>query len=234
LPAGRRPADASLLGTPIGMTETNGPYTIIDRYLDESHRGSLGRLMPGVEARLADLETGAILNEWTCDTRAADTGGSQGNLHLRSDVMMLGMVKCERSDVFTSDGWYVTNDVVSFRDGHLFYHGRADDLIKAHGANVSPREVEGVIAQMPGVAAVHAVGVPDHARGTVVGAVIVPQPGAQIDLEEIRRISTSSLASYKVPRVIAIRTAAQLPTLASSKVDRRGLVTLLQSEMESG
>ena len=118
---------------------------------------------------------------------------------------------------------------MSFRDGHLHYHGRADDLIKAHGANVSPREVEGVIAQMAGVAAVHAVGVPDAERGTVVGAVVVPEPDCALDADEIRKLAASQLASYKVPRIIRICQAAELPVLPSSKVDRRGLVAFLQA-----
>ena len=232
LPPDRRPADPSLLATPIGMTETNGPFTMIDRFLPEEQRGSLGRLMPGVEARLADPDTGAVLAQWREGERHADSGSEVGVLLLRSDVMMLGMVRRERADVFTPDGWYVTGDLASFKNGHLHFHGRADDLIKAHGANVSPREVEGVIAKMEGVAAVHAVGVPDVKRGTVVGAVVVPEPGHDLSAAAIRQEAARSLASYKVPRIVLIRAAADLPVLPSSKVDRRRLVSLLQEANE--
>ncbi|MBW8753737.1 MAG: acyl--CoA ligase [Sphingomonadales bacterium] len=228
LPPDRRPADPSLMATPIGMTETCGPYTIIDRHLGEEQRGSLGVLMPGLEARLLDPETGAVLGEWRHDGLQADSAGQIGVLHLRSDVMMLGMVKREHSEIFTADGWYPTGDLVSFRAGHFHYHSRADDLIKAHGANVSPREVEAVIAKLPGVAAVHAVGVPDARRGTVVGAVVVPESGCVPSVETIREECSRLLASYKVPRIIAIRAASELPVLASSKIDRRGLVRLLE------
>jgi acyl-CoA synthetase (AMP-forming)/AMP-acid ligase II len=228
LPAERRPADLALLATPIGMTETNGPYTVVDRFLTEDQRGSLGKLMPGVQARLMDPDDGTVLAEWAEGDREADSSGAVGVLQLRSDVMMLGMVKRERGEVFTPDGWYHTYDMVEFRAGHLHYHGRADDLIKAHGANVSPREVETVIAKLAGVAAVHAVGVSDMARGTVVGAVVVPEPGAVLDVAAIRQAATAALASYKVPRVIAVRSAAELPMLASSKVDRRALAAMLQ------
>jgi acyl-CoA synthetase (AMP-forming)/AMP-acid ligase II len=229
LPPDRRPADLSLMATPIGMTETNAVYTVVDRSLDEAQRGSLGRIMPGLDARLVDLDTGELLGEWIGDCRNAHSAGKIGVLHLRSDVMMLGMVKRERSDIFTPDGWYVTGDLVSFQEGHLHYHGRADDLIKAHGANVSPREVEGVIAKLAGVAAVHAVGVPDADRGAVVGAVVVPEPHAELSTETIREECARLLASYKVPRVIKICALSDLPVLPSSKVDRRGLVTMLQA-----
>jgi acyl-CoA synthetase (AMP-forming)/AMP-acid ligase II len=232
LPPDCRPADLSLMATPIGMTETCGPYTVVNRHLGEDQRGSLGLLMPGLQARLVDPDSGALLGEWSDDGRKADSAGKVGILFLRSDVMMLGMVKREQTEVFTADGWYPTGDLVSFVRGHFHYHGRADDLIKAHGANVSPREVEGVIAAMTGVAAVHAIGVPDSKRGTVVGAVVVAEPGHDLDLAAIREECARTLASYKVPRVLHICSAAELPVLASSKVDRRGLVQILQAVID--
>ena len=234
LPPQRRPAHPSLMATPIGMTETNGPYTIVDRHLTEEQRGSLGRMMPGLQARLADPDSGAVLCEWAEDARDIDSAGQVGVLHLRSDTMMLGMVRREAADVFTPDGWYATGDLVEFRQGHFHYHGRADDLIKAHGANVSPREVEGVIAKMPGVAAVHAVGVPDRERGMVVGAVVVPQPGAELDAEAIREAALRELASYKAPRIVLICPAADVPVLPASKIDRLGLVRMLEAARDGG
>jgi acyl-CoA synthetase (AMP-forming)/AMP-acid ligase II len=230
LPAGRKPSDPTLLATPIGMTETNGPYTIVDRHLTEDQRGSLGRLMPGVAARLLDPDSGELIGHWAGGDLLADSAGRVGVLHLRSDTMMLGMVKREHADVFTADGWYDSCDLVAFRRGHVHYHGRADGLIKAHGANVSPREVEQVIAQFPGVSAVHAVGVPDAVRGAVVGAVVVAEPGRSLDPAEIRNAAALVLASYKVPRIIKVCSLGDLPVLPSSKVDRRGLVTMLQGE----
>ena len=228
LPPERRPADPTLMATPIGMTETNGPYTIVDRHLTEADRGSLGRLLPGVEARLVDADSGETTGQWPSGDPAADSAGRVGVLQLRCDTMMLSMVGRDRSDVFTPEGWYATGDLVEFRRGHLHYHGRADDLIKAHGANVSPREVEGVIAQFPGVAAVHAVGVPDAQRGTVVGAVIVPEAGCTLDAETIRTEAAKVLASYKVPRRIVICAASEIPVLPASKIDRRGLAAMLE------
>jgi acyl-CoA synthetase (AMP-forming)/AMP-acid ligase II len=230
LPPDRRPADPTLLATPIGMTETCGPYTVVDRFLGAEQRGSLGRLMPGLDARLVDPDTGERIGEWLDGDRRADSAGRAGALHLRSDVMMLGMVRREHADVFTPDGWYATGDLVAFSDGHLHYHGRADDLIKAHGANVSAREVEGVITTLAGVAAAHVVGVPDMQRGTVVGAIVVPEPGCSLAAEAVSAACAQVLASYKVPRIIRICAASELPVLPSSKVDRRGLVSFLQAD----
>jgi acyl-CoA synthetase (AMP-forming)/AMP-acid ligase II len=90
-----------------------------------------------------------------------------------------------------------------------------------------------VIAKIEGVAAVHAVGVPDVKRGTVVGAVVVPEPGHELSANTIRQEAARSLASYKVPRIVLVRAAADLPVLPSSKVDRRRLVSLLQEANET-
>jgi acyl-CoA synthetase (AMP-forming)/AMP-acid ligase II len=233
LPPEKRPTDPSRMSPPLGMTETNGPYTVAPRDLAEEQRGSVGPLMRGVEARLADSDSGRIIAVWADGDDAADSGGEMGVMQVRSDVMMLGMVKRERAEVFTPDGWYVTGDLCSFRRGHVHYHGRADDLIKAAGANISPREVEAVLAKIPGVASVNVVGVPDAKRGAVVGALLVPEPGAELDPDAIRREALKSLSSYKAPRVIVIRQASEVPMLASSKVDRRALARLLQEANEA-
>jgi acyl-CoA synthetase (AMP-forming)/AMP-acid ligase II len=228
LPPDRRPKDPTLMGMALGMTETNGPYTIQQRNLPEERRGSVGPLMPGIEGRLVDPDTREILATWTGGDPRADSGGRIGIIQVRSDVMMLGMVKRERREVFDADGWYDTGDLCSFRDGFLYFHGRADDLIKASGANVSPREVESVLLQIPGVASANVSGVADRVRGQVVGAVLVPRPGAALDPELVRKEAARLLSPYKVPRVIVILAATQVPMMSSTKVDRRALIRLLE------
>jgi len=232
LPAGKRPKDPTLMSAPLGMTETCGPYAVMQRHLPEDQRGSVGPLMRGVEARLLDPDTGHVLAVWPDGDTAADSGGQIGVMHLRNDTMMLGIVKLERADVFTADGWYDTGDLCSFRHGHLHYHGRADDLIKASGANVSPREVETALMQIAGVASANVAAVPDRARGNIVGAVIVPDPGTTLEPDVLRREAAKSLSSYKVPRVIVVMEAARVPMLSSSKVDRRAIAQILREAHE--
>lgn len=231
LPVDKRPKDPGLMSTPIGMTETTGPYTIMQRNSPEDQRGSLGPLMRGLEARLIDPDTGRIIATWPEGSTEADSEDQVGEMQLSSDVMMLGMVKRDHADVFTPDGWYSTRDLCSFRRGHLHYHGRVDDLIKSAGANVSPPEVEAVLLKIPGIASANVTSVQDHARGSVVGALIVPRPGAILDADTIRREAAKFLSSYKVPRVIVF--ASKVPTLPSSKVDRRALAKLLQDAHDS-
>jgi len=231
LPPERCARDPELMPTPLGMTETVGPYTRHQPRLPEEFRGSLGPLMPGIEGRLVDPDSGEVLACWLDGERKADSGGRVGVMQLRGDIMMLGMVKRERSQVFTEDGWYHSGDLCSFREGYLYFHGRADDLIKASGANVSPAEVELAIRGMEGVASAIVLGVPDEERGSVVGAVVMPEAGASLCTEDVKRETTRLLSSYKRPRAILIMDAAQIPVLPSRKVDRLALVRMLQAEL---
>jgi acyl-CoA synthetase (AMP-forming)/AMP-acid ligase II len=227
LPKDRRAKDPGLMLSPLGMTETSAVYTVIQQNTPEDQRGSVGPLQRGVEGKLVDLETGEVVATYASGETDADSGGRAGVMYMRSDVMMLGMVKREHADVFTPDGYYVTGDILEFRRGHIHYKARADDLIKSAGANVSPAEVESVLLKIDGVSGAHVAGVPDEARGSVVGAVIVPEPGATLDAEAIRKAASKSLASYKVPRVVVFSTLADLPRLPSSKVDRKGVAKML-------
>jgi acyl-CoA synthetase (AMP-forming)/AMP-acid ligase II len=227
LPPDRRAADPGLMLSPLGMTETSAVYTVLQQHTPEDQRGSVGPLQRGVEGQLVDLETGEVVATYADGETTADSAGRSGVMYMRSDVMMLGMVKREHGDVFTKDGWYVTGDILEFRRGHIHYKARADDLIKSAGANVSPAEVEAVILKIDGVSGAHVAGVPDEARGSVVGALIVPEPGADLTVESVRAEASKKLASYKVPRVVVFCANGELPRLPSSKVDRRGVAQIL-------
>jgi len=231
LPPERCARDPALMPTPLGMTETVGPYTRHQRRLPEEFRGSLGPLMPGIEARLVDPDSGEVLATWLDGDTKADSGGQVGVMQLRADIMMLGMVKRERARTFTPDGWYHSGDLCSFRQGYLYFHGRADDLIKASGANVSPAEVEMAIAGMAGVASAIVLGVPDEERGSVVGAVVMPEAGASLSAEDVKAETARLLSSYKRPRAVLIMDAGEIPMLPSRKVDRLALVRMLKEAL---
>ena len=57
-------------------------------------------------------------------------------------------------------------------DGRLSVLGRLDDQLITGGVNVSPADVEAVVATLPGVRDVGVVGVPDPDWGQVVAALV--------------------------------------------------------------
>lgn len=125
------------------------------------------------------------------------------------------------------DGWYRTGDMGELDDeGYLSIVGRAGELIRTGGEAVVPSEVEAVLRELPAVADVAVVGVPDTTWGEVVCAVIVPAGPEPPEAEEVRAHCVGRLASYKQPR--RIETAAAIPrTPATGQVQRRLLVERL-------
>jgi acyl-CoA synthetase (AMP-forming)/AMP-acid ligase II len=150
--------------------------------------------------------------------------GEVGELLVRGTGAMAGYNKRERGEVFDEDGWYHTGDRVYRRSGdpRLFYVGRTSELIKAAGANVSPLEVEAVIAARPEVAQCVVIGVDHPDRGEEVCAVVVPA-GEDFDVESVSAYARERLSSYKVPTRWVTVTGAQLPTLPSGKFHRKAL-----------
>jgi acyl-CoA synthetase (AMP-forming)/AMP-acid ligase II len=154
--------------------------------------------------------------------------GTVGELLVRGIGVMVGYNKRERSETFDDDGWYHTGDRVYRSDGdpRLFYVGRTSDLIKAAGANVSPLEVESVIEQFPDVSQCIVVGIDDAVRGEEVCAVVVPA-GSQIDVQSLAARTRDQLSAYKVPTRWVLATSEQIPILASGKLNRKALRTLV-------
>jgi acyl-CoA synthetase (AMP-forming)/AMP-acid ligase II len=102
--------------------------------------------------------------------------------------------------------------------GRLFVSGRDDDMIVSGGENVFPREVEDVIAHLPGVLEAAVVGVPDGEYGQRFAAFVVPREGAHLDAEQIRAHVRERLARFSVPREVIFLPA--LPRNATGKVLR--------------
>ena len=206
----------------LGMTETCATYIATGprgHVIPEEHRGAQGFPVPFSEYRIADLATGETLAE-----------GVEGEICVRGYSLMLGMCKRERHEVFDDDGWYHTGDKGYLAGPYIHFTGRAKDLIKTTGANVSPREVEVVLDSHPDVLVSVVVGIDDHRRGEVVGAVMVPAAGAVIDPVEVVTWADRELSSYKVPRRVLIVDESDVPYLGTGKLDRRTLADRLRDE----
>jgi acyl-CoA synthetase (AMP-forming)/AMP-acid ligase II len=204
----------------LGMTETLGPHTAEDRRdpPPPDKLDSFGRAVPGVEHRIVDPVT--------LEPRAP---GEMGELWIRGYSVMQGLHKKERSEVFTPDGWYRTGDGGWFdEDGYLWFKGRMGDQIKSAGMNITPREVELVLEDLPEVAMAIVSGIPAGERGEDVVAAVVLKPGATADEASLRAAVKAEIASYKVPRHIAVfADQSELPWLDSGKIDRRKVTTIL-------
>jgi acyl-CoA synthetase (AMP-forming)/AMP-acid ligase II len=214
-----RAKDPSLRHGIYGMTEVAGALTLWpdESDLPERLRGSFGKVLPGFEHKIVDLDTGRELGP-----------GELGELWIRGPFMMEGYYGRPRSEVFEPDNWWRTGDVCAIdEEGFVFLKGRLGDMIKSAGANVSPKEVEAVLSEAAGGALSIVLGVPDAQRGQLVAGVVVTDQ--EIDEAELRRKVGEKLSSYKVPRRIVRLSQPEVPVLSTSKTDMRALAELVQA-----
>jgi acyl-CoA synthetase (AMP-forming)/AMP-acid ligase II len=217
----RRAQDPSLRVAQLGMTETCSSHTWWPPHeqVPESKRGSLGVSAPGYQHKIVDEDGKEVAD------------GVAGEICVRGFAMMRGIVGKQHAEVFDADGWYHTGDA-GYRDcdGHLYFAGRTDDMIKTSGANVAPIEVEAAIGRLDGVRIAYVVGVPHPDKGAVVSAVVVLNEGADAAAEDLVSACRQKLAAYKVPKQwVILNDANGLPYTTTDKIDKMRLAELLSA-----
>jgi acyl-CoA synthetase (AMP-forming)/AMP-acid ligase II len=184
---------------------------------DEDAEVSVGRPQPGVRLSIVAEDGGPL------------PPGEVGEVCLGSPAVMEGYWRnsSANADVFTADGTVRTGDLGWVDEaGRLRLAGRSRERYVRGGYNVHPMEVEGVLADHPGVAAVAIVSRPDPVMGEVGVAVVVPREGGTTpELAQLREFASDRLARYKLPDDMVVLTA--LPLTAGEKVDRRALERLV-------
>jgi len=120
------------------------------------------------------------------------------------------------------DGAYHTGDTAwKDEDGHFWYVGRVDDLIKSSGYRIGPFEIESVIMELPYILECAVTAAPDEIRGQVVKASIVlikSQTPSDTLKKEIQTYVKEHTAPYKYPRIIEF--LDELPKTISGKIRR--------------
>jgi malonyl-CoA/methylmalonyl-CoA synthetase len=204
-----------------GMSETNmlvsNPY---DPAQGERLAGTVGMPLPGVSVRV------------TNDAGKPCAVGEIGNIEVRGPNVFKGYWRMPEKtrEEFTADGWFKTGDVgrwggqAAGREApgeYLSIVGRSKDLIISGGFNVYPKEIEGLIDEMPGVMESAVIGVPHPDFGEAVVAVVVPRAGATLDAAALIARLKGMIANFKVPKRLHV--ADELPRNTMGKVQKNVL-----------
>ncbi|MFY9959331.1 long-chain fatty acid--CoA ligase [Pseudomonas sp. Hg5Tf] len=149
--------------------------------------------------------------------------GTVGEIIVRGPNIMQGYWnKPEETANALREGWLYTGDAAYMDEqGYLFIVDRLKDMIVSGGENIYSAEVENVLARHPSVAQCAVIGVPHPQWGEAVHAVVVRNPGAQVDAAQLRAHCRQFIARYKCPKTVEFR--EQLPLSAAGKVLKRVL-----------
>jgi len=146
-----------------------------------------------------------------------------GEILLRAPMLMRGyrLDPSLTSAALTPNGWFRTGDMGALAaDGRLRVIDRLRDLVITGGVNVSPSEVEAVLAGHPGVADVCVAGAPDPEWGERVVAHVVPcDPASPPTLADLRSFGAVRLSAPKLPRQVVLVDA--IPRTPGGKPLRR-------------
>ena len=171
-------------------------------------RSTNGKPLPGMSVRIVDPGTGEPL-----------PSGAEGEIAVKGVTFMRGYYKVLPEQSVDENGYFRTQDGGSLdADGYLHWTGRLSNLIKTGGANVSPLEIEAVLAKHPGLKLAIPVGIGHPTLGEVIVLCAVPVEGASPDESEIRAFVRSKLAAYKVPKRVLFFRADELPYTGNQKV----------------
>jgi long-chain acyl-CoA synthetase len=197
-----------------GLTETSPLITLVEPETAETKIGSIGRPVVGVEVKVVD-ESGRDVPV-----------GEPGEIITRGPHVMKGYFrKPEATAARVRNGWFFTGDMGRCEaDGYFYHLGRRDDMIITGGLNVYPAEVEAMIYNHASIQEAIVFAIPDAKRGHVLGAAVVPRPGATIAEKELLGFLRANLANFKVPQKIAIRQS--LPRTSSGKTIREAATLL--------
>ncbi len=184
-------------------------------------RSSAGLPLPGVELRIADFETGAVLGV-----------GQEGEICLRSPTMMPHYVGMRREDSFDDEGFFHAGDTGFVdADGYLHWTGRIKNMVKTGGANVASGEVEVVAAALGALKLCRVIGMPDRRLGEMVVLCAVKEDGRDITEDAVRVAMREKLAAYKVPRRVLFFALDDYPLTSTGKVKDQELRDLVSARL---
>jgi benzoate-CoA ligase len=205
----------------LGSTETL--QMVISNRPGEVRPGSSGKIIPGYEAKIVDLDGCPV------------APGEIGSLLIKGDSTCAGYWNQHEKTKETFEGpWFRTGDKYSQdEDGYFWYAGRADDLFKVNGRWLSPAEVESALVAHPAIREAAVIAREDESKLTKPAAYVVVNPTFQPSDELVRELQdwvVQRIGAYKHPRWIEF--VSDLPKTTTGKLQRFKLRELQAQKLE--
>jgi fatty-acyl-CoA synthase len=181
-----------------------------------------GRPFEGMEIRIIDAETGAVLPP-----------GEVGEIICRGHSMFDGYYREPEltAQVVDDEGFFHTGDLGALDpDGRVQYRGRLKDMLKVGGENVAAAEIEGHLATHPAVEIVQVVGVRDARYNEVPVAFVQLRAGATATEDELIQHCLGAIATFKVPRYV--RFVTEWP-MSGTKIQKFRLHDQITAELDA-
>ena len=208
-----------------GQTESS-PVMTMTRRDDpvELRVATVGRLLPDIEGKIVDPETGLDL-----------PSNTQGEIVTRSACIMKGYYKMPEAteSAIDSDGWLHTGDLGEIdENGYFKVTGRIKDMIIRGGENIYPRELEEFLFTHPKVQNVQVVGIADKKYGEQVLAAIHLKNGHQVTAEEFIEFCKGKIARHKIPKYWEF--VEDYPMTASGKIQKFKIKEAFEKKYKEG
>ncbi|MGY4771305.1 4-coumarate--CoA ligase family protein [Kribbella sp. CWNU-51] len=209
-------ACAKRLGLPAilqayGMTELSPGTHAVPQDDENPPPGAVGKLFPSTEMRLVGADGNDVGDEQT------------GEIWIRGPQVMKGYLgrQAETDATIDPDGWLHTGDIGRVDErGYLYVVDRVKELIKYHGYQVPPAELEAVLLTDDRIADAAVIGV-DADGNEVPKAFVVRMPGVELTEADVMEYVAERVAPYKKVRQVEFIEA--VPKAASGKILRREL-----------
>ncbi|XP_044731912.1 4-coumarate--CoA ligase 1-like isoform X2 [Chrysoperla carnea] len=210
---GKKVFPSALISSGYGTTETCGPVF----KWDHTKPSGVGHLLPGFEAKIVDVESGASLGP-----------NKKGEMCFRGKFIFSGYYKNEKAtnEAIDKDGWLHTGDLGYYDEEECFYvDGRIKELFKCKGWQISPLELEAVLCEHPAIKEAAVIGVPHAVDVARPFAFIVKQQNLEITKDEINLYMKDRVNSHK-QLTGGITFLDSLPITPTGKIRKRDLIEL--------
>lgn len=199
-----------------GATETSPVVSV--NTPEKNKPGSIGPLLPSVQVKIADIETGE-----------AKPAGEEGKILVKGDIVMKGYFDdIEETSLRIEDGWYDTGDMGMLdEEGYLWHRGRLKRFVKIGGEMVSLVKTENVLEHvLPNGVECCVVEVPDAVKGARLVAAVT----AKVNEKEMIKKMGESLAPIEIPKTFIV--FPDMPKLGSGKINFREITEKVQKKVQ--